>query len=402
MKLELSGNNFVYVGDKLKIRTKLLFEEDQEILWTGIRLITAPPCTKELQIAKKEVFSKGKFEEGIYIRDNDLLIKNNVVPTIEKRNLRYWVQLLLRKENPINPEEDLIIKKRHDVIIRPRNFNLNNKPNPISFSISGLKIDLNKDIFKPGETIKINYISEGLKELEVRLLQKANLVCKCEQYGQNCSKVQELPPAIAGDAKTKSNTEKGYLLLKVPEVAEPSHNYLWEPTEKEFWGLKYGDYTEWSLQVIGKKKPEFGRENVEFKLPITIVTEPIKEGQPEIDFFSGEDNRAPSVFKDITSKFQETFKISEITKSPGESEDTNTFKIKIKNISKEILKGTTIKLTGLQEGLFETFPSLKGFSDWKPQEEKVITFETDKSVTAIISVIEDNSQKTIRIQSPIK
>jgi hypothetical protein len=401
MKLELQTGNFVYIGDKLKVRSKLLFEEKQEILWTGIRLLTAPPCAKELQIAKKEISSKGIFEGGTYIRDKDILIKSNVVPTIEKRNLGYWVQLLMRKKNPINPDEDLIIKKRSDIKIRAKKQNLNKKPNPISFSISGLNIQLNKDIFKPGETIKINFSSEGLKELEVRLLQKANLVCKCAQYGQNCSKVEELPPAIAGDAKKKTNTDEGYLLLKVPEVAEPSHNYIWEPPEKEYWGLKYGDYTEWSLQVIGKKKPEFGRDKIEFKLPIIIVSEPIKEEQPELDLFSGEESQAPSVFEDITSKFQKSFNILNIERNFGKSEETNIFKINIKNISKENLEGATIKLTGLQEGLFETSPSLFGFKEWDSGDNKEISYETKKNISTIISIIEDNSQKMIRIQIPV-
>ena len=84
MKLELSDLNqgLVFIGDKLNIRTKFSFEEDTSILWSGIRLITSPPCLKELQIAKAEVFSRGNFEVGVYIRDRALLIKTNDVPTI--------------------------------------------------------------------------------------------------------------------------------------------------------------------------------------------------------------------------------------------------------------------------------------------------------------------------------
>jgi hypothetical protein len=401
MKLELQTSNFVYISDKLRVRSKLLFDEKQEILWTGIRLLTSPPCTKELQIAKKEVFSKGTFEEGIYIRERDLLSKSCTQYFKPRFSIVGTILFLIRMESPINPDEDMIIKKRHDIEIRAKKKNLQKKPNPISFSISGLNIQVNKDIFKPGETIKINYSSEGLRELEIRLLQKANLICKCEQYGQNCSQVEELPPAIAGDAKKKANTEKGYLLLKVPEVAEPSHNYLWEPSEKEHWGVKYGDYTEWFLQVIGKKKPEFGREKIDFKLPITIVTEPIREEHPELDLFSGQETRAPSVFEDISSKFQKRFQIFDIDQLQGKSPDTTIYKLKTKNISKENLEGATIKLSGLQEGLFETSPTLRGFKKWNSQEEKSISFETKKNITAIVSIIEDNSQKSLRIQTPI-
>ena len=284
VKLELSdlSGGAVYIGEKLNVRTKFNFEEDTDIFWSGIRLITNPPCLKELQVSKEEIFSKGHFEPGEYIREKSLLIKGNVVPTIKNRNLNYSLKLILRQPNPINPEDDLVINKTHDIEIKARNAGLHTKaPKPISFSISGLNILLTKDIFKPGETIKISYSSEEVKQIEIRLLQNSNLVCYCESYGQNCRKVEELPPAIAGDVRTQ-NFEKDFVLLKVPEVAEPSHNYLWSPSEKQEFGLRYGAYTKWSLLIIGKKKPEYGLEPIRLEVPITISTVPISEKKVSI------------------------------------------------------------------------------------------------------------------------
>ncbi|MFX0188394.1 MAG: hypothetical protein ACFE8A_11740 [Candidatus Hodarchaeota archaeon] len=394
MKLELSDLNqgLVFIGDKLNIRTKFNFEEDTSILWSGIRLITSPPCLKELQIAKAEVFSKGNFEAGEYIRDRALLIKNNVVPTIKTRNLHYVIQMILRQMNPINPDDDLIIKKDHEIEIRERESRMKNiTQNPISFSISGLNISLTKDVFRPGETIKINYSSQDLKQVEARLLQKANLVCYCEAYGQNCRKVEELPPAIAGDSKT-SNTEKGFMLLKIPEIAEPSHNYLWEPTEKEYWGFRYGDYTKWSLLILGNYKTS--RDVIRFELPITIVAHSILEEKEGIELFGIAGSEAPSIFE-LSSKFQKTFKVISI------DSDLEKYKIKIKNISKDSLNGVTVQLSGLQQGLFETAPNLNGFKSWKSGEVKEITYETKQDISALITILEDNSQKRIRLQSPV-
>lgn len=396
MNLELTdlNNGSVNVGDKLNIRTKFDFDEDTTLKWSGIRLITNPPCLKELQINKEEIFSTGFFEAGKYIRDKAMLIKNNVVPTIKNRNLEYLIQLILRKENPINPEDDLVVKKTQDIDINLKEAKVQAiKQNPVSLSISGLNINITKDVFKPGETIKINYSSQNLKEIEIRLLQKANLVCYCEAYGKTCRKVEELPPAIAGDVKTK-NTEKGFLLLKVPEVAEPSHNYLWEPTEKEYWGLKYGDYSQWSLMIIGKKKPEFGRDIIRFEMPITIVASPIDEEKEGIDLFAG-GGGVPSLFDGVSSKFQKVYKVNSI------ESDMEKYTLKIENISKEDLEGVTVKLSGLQEGLFETAPILTGFNKWKKGEEKEIIYETKQNISALISIIEDNSQKNIRIQTPV-
>ncbi|MFX1489971.1 MAG: hypothetical protein ACFFBI_12530 [Promethearchaeota archaeon] len=396
LHLETFGNGSIFIGDKLTVKMKFDFEEDSDILWSGIRLITNPPCFKEVQITKEEIFSKGHFEAGEYIRERSMLIKTNVVPTIINRDLKYQLKLILRQPNPINPEDDLVINKTSDVVIKAKDTGLQTRsPKPVSFSISGLNVLLTKDVFKPGETIKINFSSDELKELEVRLLQNANLVCYCEAYGENCSKVEELPPAIAGDAKT-TTLDKEFLLLKVPEIAEPSHNYLWSPSEKEQFGFRYGAYTKWSLLILGRKKPEYGLEPIKFEVPITIVSSPIIIGQKEGgDLFAERSAGASELFDGISSKLQKVFKVISI------DSDLDTYRLKIKNISKEDLHGVTVKVTGLQEGLFETSPSLIGFNTWKKNEEKDIEYAIKKDISALISILEDNNQQRIRIQSPV-
>ncbi len=394
MKFEISDLNqgLVFIGDKLTVRAKFKFDEDTSILWSGLRLITAPPCNKELQISKEEIFSKGIFEAGEYIRDKALIIKNNVVPTNKKRNLDYTVQMVLRQVNPINPDDDLIIKRDHEIVIREQETQKKNiTQNPIALSISGLDISLSKDIFRPGETIKVNYNSRDLKQIELRLLQKANLVCYCEAYGHNCRQVEELPPAIAGDVKT-SNTDAGFMLLNVPEIAEPSHDYLWEPTEKEFWGFRYGDYTKYSLLILGKQK--VGRDVIKFEVPLTIVAKPFSETKEGMDWFGRRSSEAPTLF-DVSSKFQKTYKVLSI------DSDLEKYRVKIKNTSNDDLHGVTVKLSGLQKGLFETAANLTGFNKWQKGEEKEIVYETKQDISALISIIEDNSQKSIRMQTQV-
>jgi len=360
------NNGSVFIGDKLNIKTQFEFEKDSEILWSGIRLITNPPCLKEVQVSKEEVFSKGHFEAGEYIREKSILIKTNVVPTIKNRDLNYLVKLILRQPNPLNPEDDLVINKARDIEIKAKDSGFQAKvPKPISFSISGLNILLSKDVYKPGETIKVNFSSEELKELEVRLLQDANVVCYCEAYGQTCSKIDQLPPAIAGDVRT-TNLEKEFLLLKVPEIAEPSYNFVYSPSEKEQFGFKYGAYTQWSLLFIRKKKPEFGTEPITFEVPITIASTPLVVEKVAVDLFAGGTSGASSLFDGVSSKFQKTYKVISI------DSDIDKYRIKIKNISKEDLHGVTIKVLGLQEGLFETSPALTGFNIWRKDEEKGI------------------------------
>lgn len=405
MKLDLSDLNkgSVTVGEKLIVRSMYSFDEETTILWSGIKLITNPPCQKkELQIAASEIFSMGTFEAGEYIRDKPILIKNNVVPTIKKRNLEYNIELIMRQTNPINKNDDLLIKRTHNIEIIINNPKIEaKKPNPVAFSISGLSVNITKDIFKPGETIKVNFKSENLKELELRLLQKANLICTCAQFGKNCTNTDELPPAIAGDVKT-SRTEEGFMLLKVPEIAEPTHNYLWEPSEKEHWGVKYGDYTEWSLLVIGRKRPEFGRDQIQFEVPLTILAKSTyQEGTSEVDLFAKGVTGGMNVFDGAGAKFQKRFQLISIDSESDGSTGMKIYKVKMKNISKEDLEGVTVKLSGLQEGLFETSPELKGYKFWGKDQEKELVYSVKQNISAIVSNIEDNSQKAIRIQTPI-
>jgi hypothetical protein len=397
VSLELTDLNkgSVFIGDKLNIKTQFKFEEDTDILWSGVRLITNPPCLKEVQVSKEEIFSKGHFEAGDYIREKSVLIKTNVVPTIKNRNLNYYLKLILRQPNPLNPEDDLVINKSHDIEIKAKDSGLQAQaPKPISFSLSGLNILLGKDIFKPGETIKINFSSEELRELEVRLLQNANVVCHCEAYGHACSKVDELPPAIAGDVRT-TNLEKDFLLLKVPEIAEPSYNFIYSPSEKEQFGFRYGAYTQWSLLFIGKRKPEYGKDPIRFEVPISIASTSLVEEKVGVDLFAGGTKGASDLFDDISSKFQKTYKVISI------DSDIDKYILKIKNISKENLHGVTVKILGLQEGLFETSPVLTGFNIWEKGEEKEIIYEIKQDISALISIIEDNTQQSIRVQSPV-
>ncbi|TFF99632.1 MAG: hypothetical protein EU541_04400 [Promethearchaeota archaeon] len=391
----------VRVGDKVPIRSKFEFEEDNNILWSGVRLVTSPPCKRDFLIAQKEIFSNGYFEAGEYIREKAITLKKNVVPTIKKRDLIYNLELILRKPNPINEDEDLLIKRKEELDIRPQKTALQKSPNPISFSISGLNVELKKDIFKPGETIKLSYSSEELDEIEVRLLQKANLICHCAQYGRSCQQVEELPPAIAGKYKTRITTKEGNALLKVPEVAEPSHNYLWEPSEKEHWDLKLGDYTQWSLLITAHKKPEFGKEKIEFELPITISSKPITEKREGSDLFAGSKPDAFSLFEGVTPRFEKRFELIGVEFAGETQKKVNIYKVKIKNISEQDLEGATIKLSGLQEGLFETAPHLIGFKDWNKGEVKEVEYRIKQNISALVSIIEDNSHRPVRTQKPV-
>ena len=158
------------------------------------------------------------------------------------------------------------------------------------------------------------------------------------------------------------------------------------------WGFRYGDYTKYSLLVVGK--PKVGRDVIKFEVPLTILAKPFSVTIEGIDWFGRRDSETPTLF-DVSSKFQKTYKVVSI------DSDMESYKIRIKNTSNEDLIGVSVQLSGLQKGLFETAPSLTGFNTWKKGEEKEIEYKTKQDISAIVSVIEDNSQKSIRIQTQV-
>ena len=163
--------------------------------------------------------------------------------------------------------------------------------------------------------------------------------------------------------------------------------------------MRYGDYTEWSLLVLGKKSTGRAGEKIRFEVPITILKKSVPKKEEGVDLFTPGVTGGMNVFEQIPSKFQKRFKLVSIESESKEG--LNEYSIRFKNISKKDLEGVTVKLSGLQEGLFETNPQLIGFHAWKQDEEKHLSYQVAQNISTIISVIEDNSQKSVRIQNPI-
>ena len=67
----------------------------------------------------------------------------------------------------------------------------------------------------------------------------------------------------------------------------------------------------------------------------------------------------------------------------------------------EALNGVTVENTGIQKGLFETAKLMNGFKNWGPGEEKIIEYNVRQEIDSLVSLIEDNSQRQLRIQTAI-
>jgi len=396
MKLSLDNDDNIILGDYLSVITKTTFEETTDVLWGGIKLISKNPCKRDLIITKSEIFNQGTFESGEYIRKRSQFINPKVVPTIPARSIHYLIKMSLRIKSPINPQEEIEIFRENPIKILPKgNIYQNRTPTPIKLIMSGVDVEISKDIFKPGEAVKIDYKTDNLTSFQIRLKQKANLICICEPYDKQCGSIEELPPVIAGSAKT-SKTDQGFLLIKVPNHAEPSHEYLWEPQEKDQWGVKFGDYSKWFLEIIGNRKREVGGDTISFEIPIIIK---LQKEQKIVDTGLFREREEGLELFEAPPAIKKGMNIISIDTDKDTSSSTFIYKLRIKNNLKDILNGVTIENSGIQRGLFETYKHMTGFNSWLSGEEKIVEYKTRQEIDTLISTIETNSQKQIRIQT---
>src|SRR5271157_192942 len=322
------------------------------IFWGGVKMVTRRPCKNPLVITNKEIFCKGTFEPGTYQRQVEIPVARKIIPSVAARNILYTIDASIRMEKAPNSDEEieitttrpLMVETLYDKEFAPH-------PNPVNFSLGGLTITLNKDVYRVGEAIKVGYNQRGFKHLAVKLMQAANVLCSCPQYGSVCTSVEELPAVVANANKKDLTTQEGFLLLKIPKVSEPSHTYQWKPTAETFWGHAFGDVSEWFIEISGKSENP-GLKPVRFQVPITICPE-----APETrDDSLFEPAESPVDFK-VKGRPKNAFEVTSV-----QFDDANRiFEVSVANrLPEKTLEGVTIKAIGMQEGLFETAPFMFG------------------------------------------
>ena len=343
------------IGQPLDIEVTVETDQKKKINFTGVRLNAIRPCDKPLQIEQKEIFCKGIFEVGTYKRKVGIQLSKKIVPSSISRGIKYIVELYTRLPSTDETGRDIELYERGDIdLVEKPDPNQVIETNPIVLSIKGLKLEMQKDMYRPGETIKINFEAKELKEIKALLMQKSNILCNCTQYGRVCTQVPTIPPSAAGAAKT-NNPTKGYMLLTVPKSAELTTKHEWEPKEKTTWNDKFGDYNEWYLAFTGKK---YDGEQITFDIPIEIREGRIgKEEAEPINFFestTGEIEQDAS--KGILLKPKQV-SIINMEKIDG------TLQITLKNEAPIDFEGCTCKITGIKDMFFETAPYMVGFGN---------------------------------------
>ncbi|MHA1697490.1 MAG: hypothetical protein ACTSWN_01475 [Promethearchaeota archaeon] len=389
MNLKLKAPENAYIGHEFESEVNITLNEALKLDYAGLELYLTRPCGKPLPVERKEIFCRGTFERGAYSRKVKMRLSDKIVPTSVKRGIIYKLNLFARFSENGN-ESSPTIQELNEERIVTLIAEVKKKPvfevNPIILAIKGLKINLQKDIYKPGETMKIQYdVKPGhLKELKVVAMQQANINCKCAQFGKVCKKVPKIPPAAASMTRT-SNPSTGFLLLKIPENAELSAEYRWDPKEKFSWTDVFSDYNSWYLKIIATER---NGHVMEFEIPFdvqkgTITTEKAKK---TIEFFEKESEIPLNNKENRILVKEKGLNINSVEKTNG------VFKIKLVNVSEKEYHGCTCKVTGVKDEFFETQPFMVGLNSIQPKSERIMEIPVKyfENVSEFIFNIETN------------
>ena len=355
-------------------------EENIDITWGGVRLYVKRPCNRELVISKTDIFNKGIFENGEYKRIRSLQISKRVVPSINQR-ISYFIRANLSLINSKSKEEEYFFGDK-EITIKPDETRIT-APHPIDVKIKGVKINITKDTFKPGDNIEIQYALENYRDLRVELIQDVNTICQCPEFWKQCVHNKKKPPVQKTVSELKNPPSNGKMIIQIPKDAEPSHNYLYE--YQISLGVKHriGDQNSWYLRI---EATNFSDEKTQFTVPLYIK----KDKEDEFDLFSpplGEKSKALEGLI-VTGK-----EINLINKSI----DGNIIKLILKNTSKQNLEGVTVQITGIKSEFFELPPLMVGKVTWKSNGDIEILYDKfSEDVTNFQLKIEDNNQISVQ------
>jgi len=373
------------IGQPIVANVKLSINGISSMKYAGLRLSAVRPCEKPLVIEQKEVFCQGSFAKGVYSREIPVFLPARLVPSSSERGIKYKIEFYSRI--PVSTADDSSDQEYADageiVLVEERNKNKALEVNPVILAIKGFKLNLQKDIYRPGETIKINFEAKDLKELKIQLMERSNLLCNCTQFGRMCTQVPSIPPSTASASKV-SNPTAGFMLLQIPKNAELSARHEWEPKDKTTWSDKFGDIKEWYLSVTGMR---YSGEDINFEIPIEIGEGNIAgEKRENVQFFE----TSSSALKSEPGK--QLFQIKKLkivavkTKAEGIS-------ISVKNDASTVFHGCTCRVTGLRDQFFETTPYMIGFSTIEPGAVMDLDAKLAKGITEINLEFDSNEGK---------
>ena len=380
--MEITSSPEVKPGASLKTKLTLKLEESARMWHGGIEFHAGPrPCrTRSFVIAKHNVFCEGDFEKGTYIRERSFKLSPRLVPTFIDRHVTYNIkaEVTIKKGefNASMAAETPVFVKTLVPRFKPT------ESNPVAMSLRGLKVSLNKDRFYPGEDIPIEFDAPSdIQSLSFSLVKQAQILCECH-YRNVCSFIKPMASQVIESSKT--HEKKGIISLRIPSDAELTHNYSWASAEKGYLVQSFGDNVNWFVSVSGRRTSgeevqsnvdfEIVSESEPFELPLVVPREEPEDFtlemlKPGIRILTGKRNDDGFVFR---------------LRNQGET-----------------LEGTTVRMAGIKEELFEISPWMIGVTQWEKDEALEAFYPMPKSVKELREFqlqVESNNRDVARLR----
>jgi len=250
---------------------------------------------------------------------------------------------------------------------------------PANISLKGLTVQLEKDTFTPGEQIKIDLAADNIEMLQLRLTHDANVICKCPNFANICTYMHESPSKTIASANLEGVRKESRYTLKIPETAEESYFFTWQPSEQTGWYHSLESNSKYYLEIEGHN---VFNEKVQVTIPIQI-SRPPEEKWEEPLLVHPEHGALP-----LSRLAMKPKKLMDIM---GHEIEGTSLILRARNVADRTLEGVTVKVAGLVEEFFERFPRMIGIASWDQNEEKSLTYEKySNEITEYQITIEDN------------
>ncbi|MBD3227061.1 MAG: hypothetical protein GF329_02650 [Candidatus Lokiarchaeota archaeon] len=356
--IRISTSDFAYAGVPQEVSITFdmtLLDSKTNINWAGIRLYSSRPCKKEILVSKTNIFDSGTLESGVYQRNKSIKISNRVVPSIPDRDIKYFIRGSLTIKRKDGSEENFFDDQEIEILSTDKP---DKEARPVTLQIKNIKVETDRDLYKEGETVKLNYEINNVKELIFKLIKEFDASCRCPDY-KKCIYIKPKPPKVLLTKKLRNPPSSDSIKLKLPPDLESSHSWKWIGSSKSYFEYSIGDKVSYNIEITAIN---ISNEEVKVQIPIIIIKEPKEE-----------------IFMDKKEKlgtkpFQKVFPPKKIQISQCEVKG-NKINFKMKNKSNKDLEGISITITGIQETLFETPSWVVGKEEWKAGETIDVLYE---------------------------
>ncbi len=217
----------------------------------------------------------------------------------------------------------------------------------------------------------------------MKLVHEANVTCKCPSFANICTHIHKSPPKTLTSAELE-NIHTETIVLKIPETAEESHSFTWQPSDQIGWYHSVEDNSKYYIEIEGRNVFD---EVIQVTIPVQILRPPAEQWEEPL-LIQPEQEKEPSLLF-----LQKPNNLLNITSHEIEED---RLILHVNNIADRILEGITFNIAGLVEELFERFPQIIGIAKWDRNEEKfLIYYKYSKDIKEYQITIEDNDGSLI-------